>query len=93
MEVARSPRSSHVSTEERTSCPGFTESIACTEWKRKGFTGILIPPSLYPGSESIRDLATEQGEKSGALFLSPGDRTSLIEVKLPKTEDPIFPFS
>jgi hypothetical protein len=37
-------------------------------------------------------LYSEQGEKAVRFFCPQGDRTSLIEVKLPETEDPIFSF-
>ena len=61
--------------------------------EKEGFYRILIPPSLFRRFRI--DPVThcnEQGQKVTRFFCPQGDRTALIEVKLPDTEDPIFSF-
>jgi len=61
--------------------------------EKEGFYRILIPPSLFRRFRiDPVTLCDEQGEKAARFFCPQGDRTSLIEVKLPDNEDPIFSF-
>jgi len=59
--------------------------------EKEGIFRILIPPSLFHrfGIDPI-SLCNGRGEKLVRFFSPQGDRTCLVEVKLPDIEDPIY---
>ena len=59
--------------------------------EKEGLYRILIPPSLYHhfGIDPLT-LCNDKGGKVVRRFSPPGDRTCLVEVKLPGMEDPLY---
>jgi len=59
--------------------------------EKEGLYRILIPPSLYHhfGIDPL-SLCNDRGEKVVRFFSPQGDRTCLVEVKLPGMEDPLY---
>lgn len=59
--------------------------------EKEGLYRILIPPSLYHhfGIDPLT-LCNDKREKVVRCFSPPGDRTCLVEVKLPGMEDPLY---
>jgi len=59
--------------------------------EKVGLYRILIPPSLYHrfGIDPLA-LCNEKGERVVRFFCPKGERTSLVEIKLPGMEDPLY---
>ena len=59
--------------------------------EKEGLYRILIPPSLYHrfGVDPLY-FRNDKGEKVVRIFSPEGDRTCLVEVKLPGMEDPLY---
>jgi len=59
--------------------------------EKEGFYRILIPPSLYRrfGVNPL-SLCDENGVRVARFFCPEGDRTCLVEMKLPGVDDPVF---
>jgi len=59
--------------------------------EKEGLYRILIPPSIYRRFHiDPITLCNENGEKVVRFFGPPTDRTCLIEIKLPGSEDPLY---
>lgn len=59
--------------------------------EKEGIYRILIPPVLYQRYRvDPVTLCNERGERVVRFFCPPGDRTCLVEMKFPATEDPIY---
>jgi hypothetical protein len=61
------------------------------QYQKEGLYRILIPPNLYQ-MFGINPLTffNDRGQKVIKFFCPEGDNTSLIEIKLPDIEDPIY---
>lgn len=59
--------------------------------EKEGLYRILIPPSLFRRfSIDPVSLCNEKGEKVFRFFCPQGDRTCLVEMKLPEMADPVY---
>jgi hypothetical protein len=59
--------------------------------EKEGLYRIFIPPTLYQRYRiDPISLCNERGERVARFFCPQGDRTCLVEIKLPDMDDPLF---